>query len=178
MKSDFTITYSAEVNRVLKLRVSLVLPFVEGGGRSGADPGFLKRGGTQIKDWQNFGTCGDRGCLRGMCPPQKWRKTVIFKINLHDLVHSFCLRCSHKVRRPISAKNRRACAPPAPPSKSAPGDSYRVPVYSQPYLSARACRAVKIPFLIFIFSWQFFFFCPIFFFFSSDFVPIFFFFFF
>ena len=34
----------------------------------GADPGFFKRGGAQIKDWQNFGACGDRGCLRGMCP--------------------------------------------------------------------------------------------------------------
>ena len=36
--------------------------------RSGADPGFLKRGGAQIKDWQNLSACGDRGCLRGMCP--------------------------------------------------------------------------------------------------------------
>ena len=34
----------------------------------GADPGFYKRGGAQIKDWQIFGACGDRGCLRGMCP--------------------------------------------------------------------------------------------------------------
>ena len=37
---------------------------------------------------------------------QKWRKIIIFKVNLHDLVHSFCLGCPHKVRRPISARNR------------------------------------------------------------------------
>ena len=30
-----------------------------------------------------------------------------FKVNLHDLVHSFCLRRPHKVRRPISEKMGR-----------------------------------------------------------------------
>ena len=49
--------------------------------------------------------CGDRGCLRGMCPSEA-EKIVIFKVSLHDLVHSFCLGCPHKVRHPISAKNR------------------------------------------------------------------------
>ena len=31
---------------------------------TGADPGFFKRGGA------NFGACGDRGCLRGLCPSE------------------------------------------------------------------------------------------------------------
>ena len=35
---------------------------------SGSDPGFFKRGGAHIKGLQNSAACGDRGCLRGMCP--------------------------------------------------------------------------------------------------------------
>ena len=46
-----------------------------------------------------------RGCLRGMCPPQKWRKKLIFEANSSDLVHSFCLR------HPISTKNREGAHP-------------------------------------------------------------------
>ena len=39
-------------------------------------------------------------------PPQKLRKMVIFKVNLRDLVHTFLPGRPHKVRRPVSAKNR------------------------------------------------------------------------
>ena len=45
--------------------------------------------GAQIRDSQNFGTCGDRGWLRGDVPPQKWRKNEIFEVNSHDLVLLF-----------------------------------------------------------------------------------------
>ena len=58
------------------------------------------------------------GVSEGDVPPQKGRKIVIFKVNSHDLVHSFCLGCPHKVRRPISAKNRggaRRLRPPLNP---------------------------------------------------------------
>ena len=41
-----------------------------------------------------------------MCPLISGEKIVIFKVNLHDLVHSFCMGHPQKVRRPISAKNR------------------------------------------------------------------------
>ena len=70
---------------------------------SGADPEFFKRGGAKIKDRQNL---WGQGVSEGDVPPQKQRKIVSFKVNLHDLVHSFCLGCPHKVRRTISAKNR------------------------------------------------------------------------
>ena len=35
---------------------------------------FFKRGGAKIKDWQNFGSCRDKGCLRGMCPLRRGEK--------------------------------------------------------------------------------------------------------
>ena len=85
---------------------------------AGAGPGFFKRGCAKIKDRQIIGACGDRECLRGDVLPQKRRKIVIFKVNLHDLVHSFCLGCPHKVKRTISAK--RGLAGCATPSKSTP----------------------------------------------------------
>ena len=47
-------------------------------GMSGADPGFFKRGGAQIKDWQNFGTCGDRGVWGG-CAPSEAEKNCNFQ---------------------------------------------------------------------------------------------------
>ena len=50
---------------------------------------FLKKGGAHIKGLQNFGAWGDRGCLRGMCPLRSEEKIAIFKVNSHDLVHSF-----------------------------------------------------------------------------------------
>ena len=40
---------------------------------TGVDPGFFKRGSAQIKDWQNFGTSGDRSRLRGMWEMEKKR---------------------------------------------------------------------------------------------------------
>ena len=61
-------------------------------------------------------------------PPQKRRKIVIFKVNLHDLVHTFCLRRPHKVRRSISAKNRGGACAACAPSKSAPGCYVTVPL--------------------------------------------------
>ena len=85
---------------------------------AGADPWFFKRAGAQIKDWQNFGAYGGKGCLRGRCALQKQIKIVIFKVRLHDSVHSFCLGCPHKIRHPISAKNRGV----RPPSKSTLSD--------------------------------------------------------
>ena len=37
-------------------------------------------------------------------------KTVIFKVNSHDLVHAFCLGCPHEVRHLIFAKKKEgAC---------------------------------------------------------------------
>ena len=78
----------------------------------GADPGFFKRGGAHIKGLQNFGACGDRGMSEGDVPPQKRRNIAIFKVNLHDLVHSFCLGHPHKVRCHISAKNKGGMCPP------------------------------------------------------------------
>ena len=50
--------------------------------------------------------------MRGMCPLRSREKCII-QIILHDLVQSLCLRHPHKVRRPISAKNR-GCALPLP----------------------------------------------------------------
>ena len=87
--------------------------------QAGADPGFFKRGGAHIKGLQNFGACGDGG-VWGDVPPHKRRKIAIFKINSHDLVHSFYLGHPHKVRRLISARKKRGRVPGAPPSKSAP----------------------------------------------------------
>ena len=46
---------------------------------SGADPEFFKRGGAQIKGLQNFGACGDRGYLRGMCPLRSEEKLQFSK---------------------------------------------------------------------------------------------------
>ena len=43
------------------------------------------------------------------------------KVNSHNLMHSFCLRCPHKVRHPISAQNRVDACPLRLPSKSACG---------------------------------------------------------
>ena len=40
----------------------------------GGSRDFLKEGAPKIKDWQNFGTCGDRGCLKGMCPLRSGEK--------------------------------------------------------------------------------------------------------
>ena len=80
---------------------------------AGADPGFFKRGGAQLRTDRTSTSEGD-------VPPQKRRKFVIFKANLHNLVHSFCLRLPHKVRHPISAKNRGGTCQVRPPSKSAP----------------------------------------------------------
>ena len=46
----------------------------------GAAPGFFfKTGSAKIKDWQNFGACGDRGCLRGMCPLRSREKLLFSK---------------------------------------------------------------------------------------------------
>ena len=66
--------------------------------------------------WRLWG----QGVSEGDVPPQVRRKTVIFKVILHDLMHSFlpgahgilniylefCAGRPHKLRRPISAKNR------------------------------------------------------------------------
>ena len=66
-------------------------------------PPFLK---TSTK--QNFGTCGDKGCLRGM-----WRKKWFSKLIPTIWCIFFYLRCSYKARHSISCKNRRWGAPPA-----------------------------------------------------------------
>ena len=66
-----------------------------------------------MKDWKNFGTCKDKGCVGDM-PPQ----------NLHDLVHSFSLRHPHKISSPICEKKiDGACAPPVPPPPKSASDS-------------------------------------------------------
>ena len=65
---------------------------------SGTDPGFSKRRGAQIKDWQHLWE------QKVSVPPQKQRNSVIFIVNLHDLVHFYCRRHPHKVRHPIFAK--------------------------------------------------------------------------
>ena len=48
----------------------------------------------------------------GDVPPEKWRKNSIFEANSRDLVDSFCLICPHKLRRPISIKNREGASHP------------------------------------------------------------------
>ena len=57
---------------------------------SGADPGL----GALTELWCLW----TQGLSEGNVPPQKWRKIVIFKVSLYDLVHSFCLGRPHKVR--------------------------------------------------------------------------------
>ena len=44
---------------------------------AGVDPGFFKRGGAQIKDWQNLGACGDGGVWGG-CAPSEAEKNCNF----------------------------------------------------------------------------------------------------
>ena len=93
---------------------------------SGADPGFFKRGGAQIKDWQNFSACGAH-------PPQKQRK--IASPNSHNLVYSFCLGHQHKVRHSISAKNRGGARWVRPPLNP-PLDAFHKLIKWQNYLGA------------------------------------------
>ena len=79
---------------------------------------FLKEGGPKLRTDRTLAPVGT-GVSEGDVAPQKWRKIVIFKVNLHDLVHSFCLGREHKVPAPISAKNRGGAPPLNPPLPSA-----------------------------------------------------------
>ena len=66
---------------------------------------FLNEGATKLRTDRTSVPVGT-GVSEGDVPPQKWTKIVIFKVNSHDLVHSFFLGRPHKIRHPISAKNR------------------------------------------------------------------------
>ena len=76
-----------------------------------ADPDFFKGGGQSRTD-RTFSPV-ETGCLIGMCPIRSG-VNVIFKVNSHDLVHSFCLRHPHEVWRPISAKIEGRVLPALP----------------------------------------------------------------
>ena len=87
-------------------------------------------------------------------PPQKQRKIVIFKDKSHDLVFSLCHRRPHKVRCPISAKNKggvRAPVAPPPPSKSAlanndlPFSSFLYLMSDDPYFGYFFCWTTNFP---------------------------------
>ena len=93
------------------------------GGWPGADEDFLKEGALKLRT-DRTSTLVGTGDAEGDVPPQKQRKIVLFKVNLHNLVRTSCLRRPHKVRRLISAKKlrgRRGVHRLHPPSKSAPG---------------------------------------------------------
>ena len=66
---------------------------------------FSKEGAPKLRTDRTSAPVGTGG-VWGDVAPQKRRKILIFKVNSHNLVHSFCLGHPHKVRRPISAKNR------------------------------------------------------------------------
>ena len=73
---------------------------------SGADPGFFKRGGAQLNDWQNFGACGDKGCLRGMCPLRSGEKLQFSKSIRTIWSILFAWGAHTKSAALLSAKNR------------------------------------------------------------------------
>ena len=99
------------LERLQKFCTFLLLPKYQGRIQD-----FLKEGAPKLRTIQNFDTqLWGQGVSEGDVPPQKQRKIVIFKVNLHDLVHSFCLGYPHKVRCPISAKNKRGHRPGAQP---------------------------------------------------------------
>ena len=75
---------------------------------------FLKGGAPKLRTDRTSVPVRTGVVWGGMCPLRSGEKFVIFKVNSHDLVHSVCLGCPHKVRRPISAKNRGGRAPGAP----------------------------------------------------------------
>ena len=49
---------------------------------------FKDGGGLQMQGLTELWYLWGEGCLRDV-PPGKWRKNVIFRVILHDLVHSF-----------------------------------------------------------------------------------------
>ena len=82
--------------------------------RQGRIQDFLKEGAPTLRVYRTLAPVWT-GVSEGDVPPQKRRKTAIFKVNSHDLVHSFCLEHPHKVRRLISAKNRGGARRVRPP---------------------------------------------------------------
>ena len=84
---------------------------------TGAAPRFCEREVPKLRTDTILAIVGT-GVLEYV-PLQKCKKYVIFKGNLHDSVHSFCLRCPYKNRCPISAKNRGVRPPLNPPLHSA-----------------------------------------------------------
>ena len=74
-------------------------------GLSWEDPRFFKRGAPKLRTGRTLApvrTCG----VWGGCAPSEADKHCNFQSQFARFGDSFCLGCPHKVRRPISAKNR------------------------------------------------------------------------
>ena len=77
---------------------------------------LLKYGAPKLRTDRTLATVG-KGVSEGDVPPQKWRKNVIFKVNSHNLVHSFALGAHKESGAPSLQKIKglhTAFVPPTP----------------------------------------------------------------